>query len=139
MHTMVTHTLQLRGGVTIAVHHAARAFQADNHFILLRYRHGQYGGNFMAQQLGFTGLNVAVEIEYKHALTRGVVWLAVFYPFFIRFFFFFVFFLTLFIQLLQFGFAVQGDFQILFKVFQLVVNLFNHQFAFIATFMAAAQ
>src|SRR5690606_32862894 len=89
----------------------------------------------MAQQLCFAGLNVAVEIHHEHALAGGIVRLAVFYPFFIGFFFFFFFFLTVFIELLQFGFAVQGNFQILFEVFQLVVDLFYHHFSFFSFYL----
>ena len=62
----LTNPRQLRRGQTIAVYHAAAAFQPQYHFIG-RGGQGQQGGDLVTQAFSGRGLDIAIEIEDKHA------------------------------------------------------------------------
>ncbi|MNK74095.1 hypothetical protein D3C87_936010 [compost metagenome] len=64
-HAGFTDPRQLRGCQTVAVNHAATAFQTQDHFVLWRGERQQCG-DFMAQAFGGRGLDVAVEIQHEH-------------------------------------------------------------------------
>ena len=57
---------QLAGSQAIAMHHPATTLESQEHFVRFR-RHGQDGGNLLAQLLYLACLHIAIKVQHEYS------------------------------------------------------------------------